>query len=566
MTNWFGVTREHIKSFPHLLTQTERRIFSGFFALFVIALIGVFIVLDQSYSITRPAHGGSLHEGIIGRPLKLNPLTAVSDADRDLVSLLYAGIVRSDGKGNYIPELAESLTISDDGLSYTAVLKSNLSFHDGEPLTADDIVFTVETAKNAAIASPLRANWEGVDVEKVDSKTVIYHLKKAYAPFIANLSLGILPKHIWGTLSPQQFTVSERNLASPIGAGPYRFASLKQEGNASIASVTLSTFSDYALARPYIDTITISFFDTESKLASAIDDGSITSAIVGKDGISKLGGNTTTHRIATSAIYALFFNTDHAPALADARVREALDLALDRDAIIRATPAESASRITGPLPISTESVPRDLDRARNLLKSAGWNFSEATGSWTKKGKNGDDTLTFTIATSNNEELVRVANAISISLKEIGVTPTLAFFERADLEQARLRPRDFDALLFGQIVGIPEDPYAFWHSSQRTDPGLNIAKYASPKADALAEKLRIPLSVEVFNTTRTAFNATVASDRPALFLYSPVHLYALPKNISGATTERAGIRADRFANIYEWYIERERVWKFLVDNG
>lgn len=563
MTNWLGVSREHIKSFPHLLTQNERRAFLVFFAVALVSLVGIFIVLDRSYSVTLPADGGALNEGLVGRPLKLNPLTAVSDADRDLVSLLYAGIVRPDGKGGYTPELAESLDISSDGLSYTAHLRQNLEFHDGEPLTADDVVFTVETVKNAAIASPLRANWEGVEVEKVDDATVTFRLKKAYAPFIASLSLGILPKHIWGTLSPQQFTVSERNLASPVGAGPYRFSSLKQESSALIGSITLSAFRNYALGRPHLDKIVLSFFDTESDLASALKNGAVTSGIVGKTGAEKLESSTNVRHIATSLVYALFFNTDRAPVLADVKVREALDLAIDRDAVIAATPAGSASRITGPLPIAVASVPRDLDKARALLKSAGWTYDDDAKTWTKKVKSTTETLTFNIATSNNEELIRVANAIATSLKDIGVNVTLSFFERADLEQARLRPRDFESLLFGQVLGVPEDPYAFWHSSQRTDPGLNVAKYANPKADALSEKLRTPLSPEAFTTASVAFNTMVAADHPALFLYSPVHIYVLPKTIEGAVLEHAGIRADRFANIREWYIEREKVWKFLA---
>ena len=558
-----GVSREHIKSFPHLLTRNERRAFLSFFGLALIALVAVFIVLDRSYSVTLPANGGSLTEGVIGRPLKLNPLTAVSDADRDLVALLYAGIVRPDGKGGYIPELADSLTISDDGMSYTVHLRPDLSFHDGEPLSADDVIFTVQTVQNAAIASPLRANWEGVDIEKVDDQTIVFHLKKAYAPFIANLSLGVLPKHIWGTLSPQQFTVSEKNLASPIGAGPYRFSSLSQDNNDVISSITLSSFRNYALGQSHLDSITLTFFDTESDLAEAFESGSVTSGIVGKEASALISKNQSTHHIQTSVVYALFFNTDHAPVLADSKVREALNLALDRDVVIAASPAGSAVRITGPLPIGVDAIPRDLERSRALLTSAGWTWNEESRSWTKKDKSTTQTLEFTLATSNNEELVRVANAINTSLAELGVKVNLAFFERADLEQARLRPRDFDALLFGQVMGIPEDPYAFWHSSQRTDPGLNIAKYANAKADALLEKLRTPLSSEAFHETSASLNTLIAGDFPALFLYSPTYLYVAPESISGMTLERAGIRADRFATIHEWYIERERVWRFLV---
>ncbi len=187
--------------------------------LFIAAFLGLLWKIDKSLAIEIPKDGGTLEEGIIGTPRFINPLLAISDADRDLVSLIYSGLLRADGQGGLMNDLAEKYEISEDGTLYTFTLKENLVWSDKKPLTGDDVLFTVQMAKNPVLKSNQRANWEGVEVEKIDDRTIRFSLKRPYAPFIENMTLGILPKHIWGEIPPEQMTLTDFNI-KPVGSGP----------------------------------------------------------------------------------------------------------------------------------------------------------------------------------------------------------------------------------------------------------------------------------------------------------------------------------------------------------
>src|SRR5262249_14203171 len=152
-----------------------------------------------------PAEGGDLREGLIGLPRTLNPVLAVSDTDHDISALVYSGLTKHLGNGSVEPDLAKSYAVSTDGLTYTFTLGDNFRFQDGSPLTADDVAFTIEKIQDPALKSPHAADWANVTVT-VQSPTVIqFALKQAYAPFITDTTVGILPKHIWGSVTDDVF-------------------------------------------------------------------------------------------------------------------------------------------------------------------------------------------------------------------------------------------------------------------------------------------------------------------------------------------------------------------------
>lgn len=152
----------------------EKIIFLLSVGLLIAAGLGLLWKIDRSLATEIPKRGGTLNEGIIGTPRFINPLLSLSDADRDLTNLIYSGLMRADEKGGLMPDLAERYDISDDGLSYTFILKDGLSWPDKYPITSDDVVFTIQMAKNPILKSSQRASWEGVEVEKVDDRTVAF--------------------------------------------------------------------------------------------------------------------------------------------------------------------------------------------------------------------------------------------------------------------------------------------------------------------------------------------------------------------------------------------------------
>jgi len=179
------------------LTFKEQLIFIFFVLLLIVSSFTLLWKVNETMLVKIPAKGGSFTEGVVGTPRFANPLFAVSDADRDVTTLVYSGLLRATEGGNLVPDLAKRFEISEDGLAYTFILKDDLVWHDGKPITADDIVFTVEKAQDPTLRSPKRASWDGVTVEKINDKEVRFTLLQPYTPFLENTTMGILPKHIW---------------------------------------------------------------------------------------------------------------------------------------------------------------------------------------------------------------------------------------------------------------------------------------------------------------------------------------------------------------------------------
>ena len=127
---------------------------------FTVIASGIYFILslNNNYSIATPAEGGALVEGIVGTPRFINPALALTRADQDTTALVYSGLLKIDQNGNLANDLAESVNVSEDGLTYNIQVKKNRTFHDETPLTAKDVAFTIELIKNPELRSPIRGN------------------------------------------------------------------------------------------------------------------------------------------------------------------------------------------------------------------------------------------------------------------------------------------------------------------------------------------------------------------------------------------------------------------------
>ena len=226
-------------------SASGRALFLFFAAVCIASTIGRVYLLNAAFLISVPAHGGSLSEGLIGSPRFINPVLALSDSDRDLTSLIYSGLLKATPSGEYAPDLAQSYTVSPDGLTYTFTLRANDTFQDGTPVTADDVVFTIQKAQDPLLKSPVAANWDGVTVSEIDAHTVQFKLKSPYAPFVENLTIGILPKALWQNVSDDEFAFSDLN-TSPVGSGPFEVGSIARNSSGIPSSYTLEAFNHYA--------------------------------------------------------------------------------------------------------------------------------------------------------------------------------------------------------------------------------------------------------------------------------------------------------------------------------
>ncbi len=545
--------------------------------LFIVSFLGLLWKIDKSLAIEIPKNGGTLEEGIIGTPRFINPLLAISDADRDLVSLIYSGLLRADGQGSLMNDLAEKYEISEDGAAYTFTLKENLVWSDKKPLTSGDVLFTIQMAKNSVLKSNQRASWEGVEVEKIDNRTIRFSLKRPYAPFIENMTLGILPKHIWGEITPEQMTLTDFNI-NPIGSGPYQIKSITKDSNGITQSYALIPNKKFTLGKPYIDNIILKFYPSEKKLITAYENGEVSAmGGISPQNLQEIKRNGKELKsLLLPRVFAVFFNQNNAQIFTNKEARQALDLATDKETIVRDVLKNFGSVLDSPLPPGSIGSPplqeklnqapyeERLKQASNLLEKNGWKINEQDKVREKTVKKEKIRLEFNLATSNASELAQTAELLKQMWEKLNIKVNLRIFEIGDLNQNIIRPRKYDALLFGIMMGRDPDPFAFWHSSQRNDPGLNIAMYTNITADKLLEDARVLSDTDKRKEKYRAFQEQIEKDIPAIFLYSPEYIYLVPASLLGFDTDAITIPSERFNQIHKWYIKTEKVWRNFVN--
>lgn len=553
-------------------STSGRALFLFFATLLVVSAVGLVLTVNQALLVSVPAYGGSLSEGIIGAPRFINPVLAISDADRDLVALVYSGLLRATQNGEYVSDLAERYEISEDGRVYTFHIRPNAVFHNGTPVTAGDVVFTIQKTQDAALKSPERANWDGVEVTEIDPHTVTFTLKSPYAPFIANLTLGIIPKSLWQNISDDEFPFSDLN-ASPVGSGPFRIKSVTRTSSGIPSSYELVSFSDYTLGSPYMDSMTLRFYQNENDLVAALKNGTIESASGISPAVLPELRDFPVDQSSLNRVFGVFFNQNQSAILREAAVRQALNIAIDRTALVHDVLGGYGTPLSGPIPpsilagsaalegSSTDPVAR-IQEAQSVLTKAGWKLGE-DGIMEKKTGTGTSAKTtkleFSLATGNVPELRAAADYLKTAWAQVGVQVTIQIYDQGDLSQNVIRPRKYDALLFGEVIGRELDLFAFWHSSQRNDPGLNIAGYANVTADRVLEQLRQTSDESKRISLYEQFNTELKKDTPALFLYAPDFVYIVPNGLRGVELGFIETPSDRFLSVASWHRETDEVW-------
>jgi peptide/nickel transport system substrate-binding protein len=523
----------------------------------------LFYTMVDSFRHDAPSKGGELHEGVVGFPNFINPLLSTANTGRDLSYLTYSGLMRVNEKGEMVQDLAESYVLSDDGLTYTFKLRDDIYFHDGTKITSADVLFTIEKVKEPRLKSPLSTNWQGVTAKVTDERTIVFTLRNPYAPFIENTALGILPEHIWKNADLDQFTFSPYNF-NPIGSGPYKIEEVKRRPDGSSEYYKLTAVHNYAGGEKNISIIYIHIYQNTADLVAALREGEIESAADFSPADAKILEEEG-FRIETAQllrIFGVFFNQNQATLFTDKEVRVALDLAVDKKNIIDKVLYSYAEVEDSPLPGGAPDTATTTDytgAALSHLEKNGWK-KNAAGIMEKKDSRGTRTLSFTLSTSNNPELMATAELLKEQWRAIGAEVSIASYEPSELNQTIIRPRKYDALLFGEIIGRGNDLYPFWYSGERKDPGLNIALYTNAKADALLLKARTATSSAEVADNLGKFEDIIKEDVPAVFLYTPKFIYVVPKRLKGLALPPLELANDRWAGIFASYINARRVWK------
>lgn len=649
------------QQFFKILTKKEKITFSLF--LFLFCLSFSFLLVNFYFKNTKivPAEGGTYIEGILGSPRYIQPLYApFNDVDRDLTELIFSGLMKYDENGQLKTDLAERYEILEEGKVYQFYLKENLFWSDGQPLTADDVLFTIKSIQDPSSKSPLRGMWLGVKVEKISDLAIRFELKNPSFVFLENATLKIIPKHIWEEILPQNFPLAIYNL-KPVGSGPYQLKNLSQDKEGKIISLNLIRNPYYYGKRPYLSEISFRFFEKEEDLIESWEKGEIKGLsltnLTNWTNLTNGTNGTNLTNLALPRYFAIFFNPQNSKALGEKEVRIALNYGTNKEEIVKNVLSSYAKIIHSPIlpeiygfKSPSKIYQFDLEKAKEILEKAGFverengirekiikkepafqfkndlkfgqrgkeieelqkclardkeiypegeisgYFGEKTkkavirfqekykeeilkpfglekGTAEVKEKTREKlneicfekteekiALKFSLAIPNQPQILEVANLLKNQYKLLGVELEIKTFETQNLAEEIIRPRNYDLLLFGQILGSLPNPFPFWHSSQKKDPGLNLAFYENKEADKLLEEAQKTLEEEKRKMALEKFQEILIEDAPAIFLYSPDYLY-LTKEIKGIKIKMIIDPSKRFSDIENWYLKTKRKWQF-----
>jgi peptide/nickel transport system substrate-binding protein len=539
-------TGSQFKHLPKFLNPKENLLIKIFGLVALINIIYLGTVFIRQHLQYTPAYGGVYTEAMVGYPKTINPLYASSrDVDNDLSRLIYSSLFKYDTTGVVVPDLAASYQVSDNGKEYTVVLQTNAKWHTGDPVSADDVIFTLNLIKDESYRSPLRTELANVNAEKIDDQTVKFILPEAYAPFLEMLTFGIMPKSIWENISPDSASLADLNL-KPIGSGPYKFKSLVKSKSGDLKEYHLEANEDYYGQKPYIKNINFKFFADYTEAIKSFDNNQL-------DGLSYLPFNQRSELLVKDSanmfelvrpqIVGIFFNKDKNKALADKNVRASLAQAIDKEGLVN-------DIFSGVYQLADSPILKNSPYYNDNVTRYDYSVDAA-----KAGLNGKlSKVVLTVIDLNSN--VAVANKIQTDWSVAGVQVELKIIP---LEQAAtiIKNRDFEALLYGQVVGGDPDVSAFWHSSQIGSKGLNIAGYSNAEVDKLLTEAKSSISDADRLAKYQRFQEIVSSEIPAIFLYSPTYTYVQSKKIKGFSGQAIIEPADRFSAVSNWYIKTHK---------
>lgn len=562
-------TEEHIDKhfFRRLGRLYEVRRFIVSWVLLLVVLIGGLVVqtraLGDYYLKLVPVPGGIYSEGMIGSYTNSNPIFAVTDVNVSVSRLLFAGLLTYDKDNQLTGDLADSWSVDKTGKIYTVKLRENLFWHDGEPLTAKDVAFTIKMIQNPDTRSSYFSAWQGIKVAaNNETREVTFTLPTILASFPHSLTTGILPEHKLKDIEPGALRGSLFNTIEPVGSGPFKWKDIEVVGSTveqREQRIALSSYDKYHFGRPHIDEFIIRAFLNEAPLIKSFEEGKL-NAVVESLSMSLTGSDVREVNVPLTGAVMAFMNTK-APKLADAKVRQALTIATNHEAVLSQLSYQSVP-VYGPLLPEHVGYKADLvqlafdrERAAALLNEAGWVIDPATGIRAKDGQ----PLALTLNTLSSVEYAAVSNQLQKQWREIGVDLTVESLDQSDL-QSRIDERSYDLLVYGILMGLDADQFAYWHSSQadaRSQRRLNFSDYESQAADEALEAGRTRIDPQLRAAKYTPFLQAWRDEAPAIALYRPRFLYTVYGRLYNFNEKSMNNPADRFNNVHEWMIRTDR---------
>ena len=503
-----------------------------------------------------PVRGGSVTEAIVGAPGTLNPLMAQDASARDVDSLIYQGLTAVDAHQRAVPLLASGWTVSGDRLTYTFTLRKGVRWADGRPLTVDDVLFTFEVLQDPTYTQGANA-WQSIKVQRAGPSQVEFTLKAPSNSFPFLLTIGILPAHVFRSGLPSAVLADPHSGPEAFGTGPFMVQSISEDHTA----IRLKR-NPYAVPAPYLDHFVFRAYPTLSGAVNAVVDGAA-DAVGGVQPpqVGSLGGRSdlTVHSAGTFQQMAMVLDlSPRGLKLFDPPpVRQALNQAIDRAAIIRDVLGGQAEPAMGPIPPSNWAYSAAADRqlrydpnaARAELDAAGWTLP-AGG---RVRQRGGISFTAALVTPDAYPYLQVATEVRRQLAAVGMSVVLDEVPSSILVGRYLIPRQYQMALAQLDSGPDADQSAFWHSGQ-PDGSLNFAPLPH---QALIDKDLDDAEAAAGQAAQRGlyddFQSLVAQAAPAVFIYEPRYLYLVSTRVRGVSLKPVIEPSDRFQDVAGWYV-------------
>ncbi len=539
--------------------------------LLTMGVVGVLLIAQepgQTLFVPQPATGGVYTEGIVGGMIRLNPLLDTENtADRDLNRLIFSGLIRFDDRGLPLPDLAESWGTSLDGKTYNFSIRTDAVWHDGQPVTSQDVAFTIDLIRSGASFFPqdVVSMWQAIQVNTLNDKTIQFVLPEPFAPFLDYLTFGVLPSHLLANIAPADLPNADFNLR-PIGSGPYKFDSLIVE-NGQIAGVVLTLAERYYGKKPFIEQIVFRYYPDSASAFSAYRQGEvlaishITNDVL-PQALAEPNLSLYSSRLPQLSMVMLNLKDPEAPFLQESAVRRAMLLGLNRQYIINTLLQGQGIVADGPIFPGTwayyeniEHLDYDPDAAIELLKKAGYNIPASGGQVRAK----DETfLRFTLLHPDTPYHTALSEQIRADWAKIGIEVTLQALPYADLVNNRLAARNYQAALVEiNLTRTPDpDPYPFWHQAEATG-GQNYSQWENRAASEYLEQARINPNIADRTRLYRNFQVLFAKELPSLPLFYPIYTFGVDAQVLGVQVPPLFDTSDRFAEISQWYLVTRR---------
>ena len=515
------------------------------FALIMLAVTQAFWFGD-SYAENVYTVGGTYIEATIGEVNSMNPLFAVTDSEKVLSRLLFATISTIDYSGHPGIGLAESIIPSENGKVWTVKMRDELKWSDGEPLTSDDVIFTVGLVKNPAVNSAYSSNLSNVKVSENENGEIIFTLPTAYADFITALNIPVLPKHILDGTDPR--TLIENDFSSsPVTSGAFSFNALQGTDVADEQVFYLSANPYYYKGRPMLNSFAVHTYPNKIALLNAVNTGSVTATaeLSGADASKITSGQFYRKDSKLNSGAFIFFNTTNA-SVRDVALRAAIRQGIDLDSIRAAAPG--TTKLDYPLTESQiqltnyPAIPeQDFEAGKNKVHELA----------------GESEIQVEIATVNSGYLPDVTDAVAESLNALGINAHITVYdENQEFITNVIARRNYDILVYEIELGADPDLLPYYHSSQVSTSGLNLSNYRNPLVDDLLLGARDTTNEALRIKKYETFLEYWVTGVPAIALYQPNLTYFYNKNVRTFSNDVRLVTAlDRFSDITEWAVNK-----------